>query len=776
MPIIPIPQPATPTLTTAQIKAVLRASTWQLPVFVDIDYIKSTPGPPTGTPATNDHCLNTNEKKLYHEAAGVWDAGAAVADGDRFIWHTDGTDTSGDNGSYTHTKKIYTYENGAFTEETPTFGWICWVEETLDLRALVLGGEWISLTNNPPGDHDALANISGGAPGEYNHITDAELAKVGNLPGDTTTELTDRLKKDGSVAMTGNLNLDGYRITNLPAPGSGSDPATRDYVDSYAQGVVWKNPVIDNTIATPPGSPTTGDRYIVAASPTGAWTGHEKDIATWNGSAWTFGTPSEGWALRVTSSDKQLIYNGSVWVEFGTTTSHAQLQDLQGGTSGEYNHLSDAELAKVGNLPSDTVTSLAGKSDTSHTHAHSALTSLSADDHAQYALLAGRAGGQVLKGGTASGESMTIDPTAHSTKGEVNFVGSVVFKDASGNESFRVLPRSSVSDETILLGDSDSFNSKSPFATISIGINQFPVLTTTSPFSIVAIGHEIGLLATTLSNEQVFIGWAVAASATSISNKNSIIGSGAVSSAATIGNANTVFGHETAITGLGSNNTVFGAGAGGTVASSCIFIGRNAGAQETNSNRLAIAVSNTLTPLIYGEFDNKLAKVHGALSVATGEKTSFTTMARVGGNLLLSATSVGNVGSGEDDLISQSLPAAALSNNGESVEIEAWGTFAANANTKNVKQYFGSTVIFATGALLFTGSSWRIKSRVVRTGATAQVSVSVFDGDLTLLTTTCQTAAPAATLANAVTIKCTGEATSNDDIVQLGQIVKFLPA
>lgn len=59
----------------------------------------------------------------------------------------------------------------------------------------------------------------------------------------------------------------------------------------------------------------------------------------------------------------------------------------------------------------------------SHTHDHgSGLTGLTDDDHTQYALLAGRSGGQILIGGTASGDDLAIRSTSHATKGSV-FLG-----------------------------------------------------------------------------------------------------------------------------------------------------------------------------------------------------------------------------------------------------------------------------------------------------------------------------------------------------------------
>ena len=52
---------------------------------------------------------------------------------------------------------------------------------------------------------------------------------------------------------------------------------------------------------------------------------------------------------------------------------------------------------------------------------HGLLTGLSDDDHTQYALLAGRSGGQTLKGGIAASENLVLNSTAHATKGKLLF-------------------------------------------------------------------------------------------------------------------------------------------------------------------------------------------------------------------------------------------------------------------------------------------------------------------------------------------------------------------
>ena len=50
---------------------------------------------------------------------------------------------------------------------------------------------------------------------------------------------------------------------------------------------------------------------------------------------------------------------------------------------------------------------------------HSGLSGLGADDHTQYVMLAGRVGGQILRGGTAASNSLTLESTSNVTKGFV---------------------------------------------------------------------------------------------------------------------------------------------------------------------------------------------------------------------------------------------------------------------------------------------------------------------------------------------------------------------
>ena len=73
---------------------------------------------------------------------------------------------------------------------------------------------------------------------------------------------------------------------------------------------------------------------------------------------------------------------------------------------------------------------------------HGSISGLGDDDHTQYALLAGRAGGQLLIGGTVASNNLTLESTSNPTK------GSIIFRDTLrpdvddtsdvGTASFRV--------------------------------------------------------------------------------------------------------------------------------------------------------------------------------------------------------------------------------------------------------------------------------------------------------------------------------------------------
>ncbi|MBI3418623.1 MAG: DUF2793 domain-containing protein [Proteobacteria bacterium] len=75
--------------------------------------------------------------------------------------------------------------------------------------------------------------------------------------------------------------------------------------------------VINLSTATPPGSPAEGDSYIIAASPTGAWSGQAGKIASYY-SGWRIKTPREGFLAWVQDLDALYVFDGADWTEFSS--------------------------------------------------------------------------------------------------------------------------------------------------------------------------------------------------------------------------------------------------------------------------------------------------------------------------------------------------------------------------------------------------------------------------------------------------------------------------
>ena len=73
--------------------------------------------------------------------------------------------------------------------------------------------------------------------------------------------------------------------------------------------------VRDRDRMVPPADPLDGDRYIVPAGATGAWTNKDGQIAAWQDGAWAFYTPGEGWLAWVIDEARLLVRRGSEWLD-----------------------------------------------------------------------------------------------------------------------------------------------------------------------------------------------------------------------------------------------------------------------------------------------------------------------------------------------------------------------------------------------------------------------------------------------------------------------------
>lgn len=210
---------------------------------------------------------------------------------------------------------------------------------------------------------------------------------------------------DGSVAASGDFNMNTNKITGLGAATASTDAVSKGYVDGLVTGpaAVHVINLIDDSLNDAPGGESEGDSYIVGSSPTGDWvsfstgdlisyvgaswvlilagtgstpadgtravicgigsgtgagsfTGYDDYVAKYTtGTGWSFTAPSDGWFLIVKGEgaayeNSSFVYDASStsWIEFaGATANHNDLSGLQGGTTGEYYHLTSAQHAAL---------------------------------------------------------------------------------------------------------------------------------------------------------------------------------------------------------------------------------------------------------------------------------------------------------------------------------------------------------------------------------------------------------------------------------------------
>jgi len=180
-----------------------------------------------------------------------------------------------------------------------------------------------------------------------------------------------------------------------------------------------------------------------------------------------------------------------------------------------------------------------------------------------------------------------------------------------------------------------------------------------------------------------------------------------------------------------------------------------------------------------------LVEVHGALKVLSGLRAdaAYLRYLNVQGSQLsrrlhTDTTDVGNVGAGEDNLMTYTLRGGTMAFNGEAIRVTAWGRWGANNNEKLLRAYFGSTSILLTVAgHIPNAGGWKAQFEIVRTGATSQILIghnTTREGVGSSFNFVPDEATPAETLAGPVVIKMTGAATSDNDIVQKGMIVEYL--
>ncbi len=161
-----------------------------------------------------------------------------------------------------------------------------------------------------------------------------------------------------------------------------------------------------------------------------------------------------------------------------------------------------------------------------------------------------------------------------------------------------------------------------------------------------------------------------------------------------------------------------------------------------------------------------------------------TTIASVASDTLFDHFSdAGNVGTGEDDLYSDTIAANKLSANGQKITAQYAGIFVSSATaTRRLRTYFGGTLIYDSSALsLSTSADWDMSVMIIRESSTVvRCSVKVNTTTASSAPYTTYTRVTGLTLSGTNVLKITGEAAGvgaadNDLVAKLG-FVEFRPA
>jgi hypothetical protein len=154
-------------------------------------------------------------------------------------------------------------------------------------------------------------------------------------------------------------------------------------------------------------------------------------------------------------------------------------------------------------------------------------------------------------------------------------------------------------------------------------------------------------------------------------------------------------------------------------------------------------------------------------------KTGSVNRAQASGSLYTDVVTVANAGAVETTLITYPLLANTLDVNKDYIEIMGFGTFAANANNKEIKFKLGVTTLYDTGVLALNGGSWQIKAVIIRTGVATQKCIVEVSSSNLLLPNSAVYSSTADNLAADLNVYFTGTGIANNDIVQEGMTIKY---
>lgn len=327
----------------------------------------------------------------------------------------------------------------------------------------------IAFSSSTTINHNDTAGIQGGTTNEYYHLTSAEYSALHaavTVSDTTSVDLTLTGQQISATVLPAGVdhnslqNYDANRHflqsdisavsstlgTGLLKTTSGTLSVITDnssnWNDAYSKRVdTWTSPLSFSSNTASIADATTSGKGAVQLS--NSYTGSSQTLAT------TEKALSDGLGTKENTLTKGNLSAGSSKISIGGSATncligtgasvdvvegnltHNNLGSKQGGTTNEYYHLTSAQYSGLHDAVTVSDTSSVDLSITGQQISatvlpagvdHNSLSNLAVGDvHTQYALLAGRSGGQTLNGGSAASENLTLSSTANATKGSILF-------------------------------------------------------------------------------------------------------------------------------------------------------------------------------------------------------------------------------------------------------------------------------------------------------------------------------------------------------------------
>ncbi|MCH9691044.1 MAG: DUF2793 domain-containing protein [Gammaproteobacteria bacterium] len=78
-------------------------------------------------------------------------------------------------------------------------------------------------------------------------------------------------------------------------------------------GAIVSLSVIDRDLAEPPDNPGNGDRYLIPADATGAWSGKAEQVVVRIADTWEYHTPKIGWLCYIEDEEMLSVFKATGW-------------------------------------------------------------------------------------------------------------------------------------------------------------------------------------------------------------------------------------------------------------------------------------------------------------------------------------------------------------------------------------------------------------------------------------------------------------------------------